>query len=160
MLLSGCDTFYTLALTAPTDTDADPDSTLVIDHRCGRVAIELQVWQGRAYDFYQRFGPTDTLTLRADSMVVTYAGQRRPVRFLEASDGAAGTVGDDGQSFVVRRPGLVRTMFEIEELLDAGDSIHVQTDGYASCDGAPLEWGSWSAVAPVDMRPPLDWFGN
>lgn len=160
VLLVGCDTFYTLALTAPTDTDAASDSTLVIDHRCGQVAVQLQVWQGQAYDFYQRFGPTDTLTLYADSMVVTYDGQRRPVHFLRAGDVDAGTVSDDGHTFVVERPGLVRTVFEIETRLAAGDTIRVRTDGYARCDGTPVTLGPWTAVAPVDIQGPFDRLGR
>jgi hypothetical protein len=158
-LLAGCDTFYTLVLTAPTDTDPASDSTLVLDHRCGQVSVELQVWQGKAYDFYQRFGPTDTLTLHADSMVVTYAGRRQPVHFLKAGDVSAGTVSENGQTFVVRRSGLVRTVFEIETRLSAGDTIHVQTSGYAYCQGEPVALGSWTAVAPVDIRSPFDWLG-
>lgn len=159
MLFAGCDTFYTLVLTAPTDTDAASDSTLVLDHRCGRVSVDLQVWQGAVYDFYQQFGPTDTLTLYADSMVVTYADQRRPVHFVPGGRVDAGTIADDGRTFMVKRPGLVRTAFDIDERLAAGDTIHVQTDGYAYCEGKPVALGPWTAVAPVDIHAPFDWLG-
>jgi hypothetical protein len=158
VVLAGCDTFYTLVLTAPTDTDAASDSTLVLDHRCGRVSVQLQVWQGTAYDFYQRFAPTDTLTLYADSMVVTYDGQRRPVRFVPGGGVDAGTIADDGRTFTVKREGLVRTAFQIDERLAAGDTIRVRTDGYAYCEGAPVELGPWTAVAPVDLLGPFEAF--
>jgi hypothetical protein len=42
--------------------------------------------------------------------------------------------------------------------LAAGDTIRVRTDGYAYCEGAPVELGPWTAVAPVDLLGPFEGF--
>lgn len=162
LLLAGCDTFFTVALTSPADTGPVADSTLTLDHRCGETTVRLIVWQGMSFDFYQTFAPTDTLTLYADSLVVTYDGERYPARHSIDFDPDTGTLSDDHRTFTVEQAGEVRTAFEItEKRVDAGDTIRVETAGYAYCAGRPLSLGTWTGVPDDDIRGPwfFEWTG-